>query len=252
MPDPTQSPEEQLREAAQVISDATGYSAQELAQLLDSPHLRDWADRAALVPSKTRRVTGIEIVEELALRNIRRWSWPWPRRALPRARTSSTSCRWAWPARTSTRSPRPKIGSASPRSWSPTTRWPTPRMPASCCGGSRRGDLPTEEGQFSFRCVDEGGVTVSEHTGSGPWRGAVELLAGVRRPLRAQGVSQDRAGHQSRARGAALPDAHGFPNIARCTAGTSTRAPRWPEPWASCSSSFPRRSTAGCWPWTSR
>ena len=69
MPESAQTPEELRQDAARAVSDNTGYSAEELAELLDCPHLRDWITKQRWYASKTRAVTGIEIVEEVALRH---------------------------------------------------------------------------------------------------------------------------------------------------------------------------------------
>ncbi len=165
MPDPTQSPEEQLREPAQVISDAAGYSAQELAQLLDSPHLRDWLTGQRWYASKTRPVTGIEIVEELALRQH-----PTLVLALAQARfAQGTHELYQLPLGLARKdeheepSPEDRIGESEE-----LVAYDALANPAHARELLRRieegGNLLTEEGQFSFRCVDEGGSTVSEHT----------------------------------------------------------------------------------------
>jgi maltokinase len=165
MPDPAQIPEDRLREAAQALSDATGYSAEELAELLDCPHLRDWLTQQRWYASKTRPVTGIDIVEELSLRQQ-----PTLVLALAQARfAQGTHELYQLPLgveRKDEREPPPpgdRIGEAGG-----LVAYDALADPVHARELLRRieegGDLPTEEGQFSFRRVEDAGITVTDQT----------------------------------------------------------------------------------------
>ncbi len=65
MPEPVERAEPARRDPTEA---ASGYSADELARLLDCPSLREWMSEQRWYASKTRPVTGIEIVEQVALR----------------------------------------------------------------------------------------------------------------------------------------------------------------------------------------
>jgi maltokinase len=159
MPDPAQSPEELRQDPAQAVSDATGYSAEQLAQLLDCPHLRDWITQQRWYASKTRPVTGIEIVEEVALRHQ-----PTLVLALAQARfAQGTHELYQLPlgiARRDEAHPSEPIGEAGD-----LVAYDAVPDPVHARELLRRiadgGDLTTADGTFSFRCVDEG-ITVSD------------------------------------------------------------------------------------------
>ena len=137
--------------------------------------------------------------------------------------------------------------------------WPAPRSPSDwrrALGRCRhahgdaellrridveRGDRGTPRAASpSIACTRRRRRDPGRDTGPGDGRRAVELVGRVRRPARAEGVPQARAGNQPRARGAALPHrTRGSPTSRRCTAGTSTTARRSRRRSASPSSSSP-------------
>ena len=99
-----------------------------------------------------------------------------------------------------------------------------------------------------FRFHRVAGAAVDRGAGAPDRRRAVQLVDRVRRRDRAEGVPQARAGHQPRARAAAVPDRpRASPTSRRCRAGTSTRGARSPRRSASRSASSPTRSAAGSW-----
>ncbi|HWD84820.1 MAG TPA: phosphotransferase [Solirubrobacteraceae bacterium] len=159
MPDSAQTPEELRQDPAQAISEATGYSAQDLADLLDCPRLRDWITKQRWYASKTRPVTGIEIVEEVALRRQ-----PTLVLALAQARfAQGTHELYQLPlgiARRDEKHPSDPIGEAGD-----LVAYDAVPAPVHARELLRRieegGDLSTADGMFSFRCVDDG-ITVSE------------------------------------------------------------------------------------------
>ncbi|HET9719758.1 MAG TPA: phosphotransferase [Solirubrobacteraceae bacterium] len=162
MTDPAQTPEELRQDPAHAVSEATGYSATELAELLDCPHLRDWITKQRWYASKTRPVTAIEIVEEVALRRQ-----PTLVLALAQARfAQGTHELYQLPLGVARRGETeleltaPLIGEAGD-----LVAYDAVPDPVHARELLRRieagGDLATSEGTFSFRCVDEG-VTVSE------------------------------------------------------------------------------------------
>jgi trehalose synthase-fused probable maltokinase len=69
MPDPAQIPSDRLDHAADGFGESTGFAEEELAELLDCPNLRDWLIHQRWYASKTRGVTGIDIVETVPLRH---------------------------------------------------------------------------------------------------------------------------------------------------------------------------------------
>ncbi len=159
MPDPAQTPEGLRQDPAQAVSDATGYSAEELAELLDCPHLRDWITQQRWYASKTRPVTGIEIVEEVALRRE-----PTLVLALAQARfAQGTHELYQLPlgiARRGEGQPSEPIAEAGD-----LVAYDALPEPVHARELLRRieegGDLSTADGTFSFRCVDDG-ITVSD------------------------------------------------------------------------------------------
>ena len=131
-----------------------GYSAEELAELLDCPHLRDWITQQRWYASKTRPVTGMEIVEEVALR-----VQPTLVVALAQARfAQGTHELYQLPLGVARRGDEPAgevIGECGD-----LIAYDALSDPVHARELLRRieegGDLSTEEGVFSFRCVDDG------------------------------------------------------------------------------------------------
>jgi trehalose synthase-fused probable maltokinase len=170
MPESAQTPEEMRRDPAQAISEATGYSAKELARLLDCPHLRDWITKQRWYASKTRPVTGIEIVEEVALRRQ-----PTLVLALAQARfAQGTHELYQLPlgvARIGEDHGGEPIGESDE-----LVAYDAVAEPIHARELLRRieegGEVSTADGTFSFFCVDEG-ITVTDQT-----------------PVRAVGVEQ--------------------------------------------------------------
>jgi maltokinase len=160
MADPAQTPGELRQDPAQAVSEATGYSAEELAELLDCPTLRDWITRQRWYASKTRPVTGMEIVEEVALTQR-----PTLVLALAQARfAQGTHELYQLPLGIARRDER--LGAGEPIGEAgDLVAYDAVPDPVHARELLRRieegGDLATQEGMFSFRCVDDG-ISVSE------------------------------------------------------------------------------------------
>ena len=142
-----------------------------------------------------------------AARATRCSCWRSSRRASPPARTSSTSCRWRWRRAG-------RVDTAA-RDRPDATSGPSYDALADPCGGSEllrrietgRRDRDRPRARSRFRRRD--GLADAQPrtpTARADGRRAVQLLDRVRRRARAEGVPQARAGHQPRARDAALPD----------------------------------------------
>jgi maltokinase len=152
------------------LSEGTGHSPEELAELLDCPHLRDWLTNQRWYASKTRAVSGIDIVEHVALRHA-----PALVLALAQARfATGTHELYQLPlgvGRAGEESAQNVIGQAGD-----LVAYDAVPDPVHARELLRRieqaGDLETREGRFSFRCA-EGGIEVPEDI-----------------PVRAMGVEQ--------------------------------------------------------------
>ncbi|HWD63726.1 MAG TPA: phosphotransferase [Solirubrobacteraceae bacterium] len=161
MPDPAQTPGELRREPAQALSEATGYSAEQLAALLDCPHLRDWITKQRWYASKTRPVTGIDIVEEIPLRRQ-----PTLVLALAQARfAQGTHELYQLPLGVARRDEESSIPATPIGETDELVAYDAVLDPVHARELLRRveegGDLPTSEGMLSFRCLDNG-ITVSD------------------------------------------------------------------------------------------
>ena len=153
----------------------------------------------ALVRVQVAPRHGVELMESIVSpTSRRRWSSACSRPASPPARTSSTSCRSAWRRRR--RGRRPTRGRT--RRW---TAYDALAEPAHGRELLRRIDaqqtIETEEGEFSFKRVELSGAR-RRRGGAADRRGAVELVARVRRRAGDEGLPQAGGRAQPRARAA--------------------------------------------------
>ena len=161
MPDPAQTPADLLQAPEDAISQATRFSPEELGRLLDCQHLRDWLTEQRWYASKTRAVSSIDIVEQVALRED-----PTLVLALAQARfATGTHELYQLPLGVASEHDDPRgarIGEADG-----LIAFDALPDPVHARELLRRietgGDLLTDDGRFSFRCVDEG-VTVDDQT----------------------------------------------------------------------------------------
>jgi trehalose synthase-fused probable maltokinase len=162
MPEPVQSPEQLRRDPAEGLSAATtAFSPEELGRLLDCPHLRDWLTKQRWYASKTRAVTAIEIVEQVELRQE-----PTLVLALAQARfAQGTHELYQLPLGVARSDEVEANPPATPIAESEDLiAYDALPDPTHARELLRRieagGDVDTEEGRFSFRCLDR--VTVAD------------------------------------------------------------------------------------------
>jgi maltokinase len=154
MPEPVQP------SAPEALAEGTGHSPEELAQLLDCEHLRDWLTQQRWYASKTRSVNAIEIVEHVTLRHA-----PTLVLALAQARfATGTHELYQLPlgvAREGRVAGGTPIGQAGE-----LVAFDALHDPIHARELLRRieagGELETDEGSFSFRCVEEEGLAVPD------------------------------------------------------------------------------------------
>jgi maltokinase len=212
MPDSAQTPDALRQDPAQAVSEATGYSAGELAELLDCPSLRDWITKQRWYASKTRPVTSIEIVEQVALRRQ-----PTLVLALAQARfAQGTHELYQLPLGIASREERHSgepIGQAGD-----LVAYDAVPDPVHARELLRRiaegGDLSTADGLFSFRCV-EGDITLGDELPVRPVgveQSNSSLVFGDRHVLKV--FRKIEPGINPELELLRFLTAHGFPNIA--------------------------------------
>ncbi len=185
--------------------------ATEIRQCLDEESLRDWVQHQRWYASKSRAVTGIEIVEAVALSED-------PPLFLALVQTRfATGTHELYQLPLALRPSDEDVGAAGAiartREW---TAYDALAEPARLLelvlrhGLGRARSRPPRAASAST--APTGVATVAEDaTVRADRRRAVELLARDRRSARAEGVPQARAGRQPRARDAPLPHRAGLP-----------------------------------------